>query len=49
MMKICTALFFLVLATLGKSVRSIGEVVRYLHFLSDCLEQKDMHAQLEFM
>ena len=28
---------------------SIGEIVRYLHFLSDCLEPQDMRAQLEFI
>ena len=27
---------------------SIGEIVRYLHFLSDCLEPQDMRGQLEF-
>ena len=27
---------------------SIGEMVRHLHFLSDCLEPPDMRGQLEF-
>jgi hypothetical protein len=27
---------------------SVGEVVRFLHFLSDCLESEDMLGQLEF-
>lgn len=31
-----------------QGVRSIGEIVRYLHFLSDCLEPHDMRGQLEF-
>lgn len=31
-----------------QGVRSIGEIVRYLHFLSDCLEPQDMRGQLEF-
>ncbi len=31
-----------------QGVRSIGEMVRYLHFLSDCLEPQDMRGQLEF-
>lgn len=28
--------------------RSIGEIVRFLHFLSDCLEPQEMRGQLEF-
>ncbi|MCH7751417.1 MAG: DUF5615 family PIN-like protein [Planctomycetes bacterium] len=31
-----------------QGVRSIGEIVRYLHFLSDCLEPQDMRGLLEF-
>ena len=31
-----------------QGVRSIGETVRYLHLLSDCLEPQDMRGQLEF-
>ena len=31
-----------------QGVRSIGEIVRFLHFLSDCLEPEDMRRQLEF-
>jgi uncharacterized protein with PIN domain len=30
-----------------QGVRSIGEIVRYLNFLSDCLEPQDMRGQLE--
>ncbi len=29
-------------------LRSIGEIVRHLHFLSDCLETQDMRGLLEF-
>jgi uncharacterized protein with PIN domain len=32
-----------------QGVHSIGEIVRYLHFLSDCLEPQDMRGQLEFL
>ena len=32
-----------------QGVRSIGEIVRSLHFLSDCLEPQDMRGQLEFI
>jgi predicted nuclease of predicted toxin-antitoxin system len=28
--------------------RSIGEIVRFLHLLSDCLDPQDMRGQLEF-
>jgi predicted nuclease of predicted toxin-antitoxin system len=28
---------------------SVGDIVRFLHFLSDCLEPDDMHGQLEFL
>lgn len=31
-----------------QGAHSIGEIVRYLHFLSDCLEPQDMRGQLEF-
>ena len=31
-----------------QGLRSIGEIVRYLHFLSDCLDPQDMRRQLEF-
>ena len=31
-----------------QGVRSIGQIVRYLHFLSDCLEPQDMRGQLDF-
>ncbi len=31
-----------------QGARSIGEIVRHLHFLSDCLEPPDMRGQLEF-
>jgi predicted nuclease of predicted toxin-antitoxin system len=31
-----------------QGARSIGEIVRFLHFLSDCLELGDMRGQLEF-
>jgi uncharacterized protein with PIN domain len=31
-----------------QGLRSICEIVRYLHFLSDCLEPQDMRRQLEF-
>ncbi len=31
-----------------QGLHSIGEIVRYLHFLSDCLEPQDMRGQLEF-
>ena len=31
-----------------QGVRSIGEIVRHLHFLSDCLEPRDMRGKLEF-
>ena len=27
---------------------SVGEIVRYLHFLSDCLDGEDMRGELEF-
>lgn len=27
---------------------SVGEIVRYLHFLSDCLDSEDMCVELEF-
>jgi predicted nuclease of predicted toxin-antitoxin system len=32
-----------------QGARSIGEIVRYLHFVSDCLEPEDMRGQLEFI
>jgi predicted nuclease of predicted toxin-antitoxin system len=31
-----------------QGTRSIGEIVRHLNFLSDCLETQYMHGQLEF-
>ena len=31
-----------------QGARSIGEIVRFLHFLSDCLEPQDIRGQLEF-
>jgi predicted nuclease of predicted toxin-antitoxin system len=31
-----------------QGIHSIGEIVRFLHFLSDCLEPEDMRGQLEF-
>jgi predicted nuclease of predicted toxin-antitoxin system len=30
-----------------QGARSIGEIVRYLHYLSDCLEPPEMRGQLE--
>jgi len=32
-----------------QGARSIGEIVRYLHFLSDCLDAEDMRGQLELL
>ena len=32
-----------------QGAHSIGEIVRFLHFLSDCLEPEDMRGQLEFV
>jgi len=31
-----------------QGAHSIGEIVRYLHFLSDCLEPQEMRGELEF-
>jgi uncharacterized protein with PIN domain len=31
-----------------QGLRSIGDIVRFLHFLSDCLEPSNMRGQLEF-
>ena len=31
-----------------QGAHSIGEIVRYLHYLSDILEQQDMRGQLEY-
>ena len=31
-----------------QGAHSVGDIVRYLHFLSDCLEPQDMRRQLEF-
>jgi predicted nuclease of predicted toxin-antitoxin system len=31
-----------------QGTHSIGEIVRFLHFLSDCLEPEDLHGKLEF-
>ncbi len=31
-----------------QGVSSIGDLVRHLHFLSDCLEPQDMRGMLEF-
>ena len=31
-----------------QGVRSIGEIVRYLNLLSDCLQPQEMYGQLEF-
>ena len=31
-----------------QGARSIGEIVRFLHFMSDCLEPEDMRGKLEF-
>ena len=28
--------------------RSIGEIVRFLHFMSDCLEPEDVRGKVEF-
>jgi hypothetical protein len=32
-----------------QGTHSIGDIVRSLHFLSDCLEASDMRGQLEFL
>ena len=32
-----------------QGVHSIGEIVRFLHFASDCLEPHDMRGQVEFI
>jgi len=29
--------------------RSVGDIVRFLHFMNDCLELADMYGQLEFL
>ncbi len=31
-----------------QGARSIGEIVRFLHFLSDCLEPEDIRGKVEF-
>jgi len=31
-----------------QGAHSIGDLVRFLHFLSDCLEPEDMRGQIEF-
>jgi len=31
-----------------QGARSIGEIVRFLHFMSDCLELEDMRGKVEF-
>lgn len=31
-----------------QGARSVGEIVRFLHFMNDCLEPADMHGKVEF-
>ena len=31
-----------------QGARSIGEIVRFLHFMNDCLEPEDMRGMVEF-
>ncbi len=31
-----------------QGARSIGEIVRFLHFMSDCLEPEDVRGKVEF-
>ncbi len=35
-------------STRRQGEQSIGEIVRFLHFLSDCLEPEEMRGQVEF-